>query len=70
MNASPPRRRPPAAVLRPDLYQRYSRLEERIGHTLLPSDVALPELTGIPAGPDAGTPGLSEGLSTDSGADP
>ena len=44
-----------AAELRPDLYQKYSRLEKRIGHTLSPSGIPLPALTGIPAGPDAGT---------------
>ena len=36
-----------AAELRPDLYRRYSELEQRIGHTLSPSRIPLPELTGI-----------------------
>ena len=42
-----------AAELRPDLYRTYVALERRIGHTLSPSAVPLPELTGIspiPAG--------------------
>ena len=38
-----------AARLQPALYARYSDLERRIGHTLSPSGVPLPELTGIPA---------------------
>ncbi len=59
-----------AAELRPELYQRYTAIERRIGHTLSPSGVALPELTGIPAGPDAGNPGPSERLRTDGGAGP
>ena len=37
-----------AAELRPGLYARYAQLEQRIGHTLSPSRVALPQLTGIP----------------------
>ena len=36
-----------AAELRPELYRRYAELEQRIGHTLSPSAVPLPELTGI-----------------------
>ena len=36
-----------AAELRPDLYRRYAEIERRIGHTLSPSRVPLPELTGI-----------------------
>ena len=40
-----------AAELRPDLYAKYSELERRIGHTLSPSRVSLPELTGIPVEP-------------------
>ena len=59
-----------AAELRPDLYQRYSRLEERIGHTLSPSGVALPKLTGIPAGPAAQSLDLSERLRTEGGTGP
>ncbi len=54
-----------AAELRPDLYQRYAALEERIGHTLSPSGVPLPRLTGIPIDAAAGTPGLSDGLRTE-----
>ena len=37
-----------AAELRPGLYARYVDLERRIGHTLSPSRVPLPQLTGIP----------------------
>ncbi len=36
-----------AAELRPDLYRTYAELERRIGHTLSPSRVPLPQLTGI-----------------------
>ncbi|MDE0176755.1 MAG: phosphoadenosine phosphosulfate reductase family protein [Defluviicoccus sp.] len=45
-----------AAELRPDLYARYAETERRIGHTLSPSGVPLPELTGIPPAPAATTP--------------
>ena len=51
-----------AAELRPDLYEAYSRLEKRIGHTLSPSGAPLPALTGFPVDSNAGTPGLSERL--------
>ena len=37
-----------AAELRPALYQRYATLEAEIGHTLSPSLIPLPELTGVP----------------------
>ena len=40
-----------AAQLRPGLYAKYVELERRIGHTLSPSRLPLPELTGIPAAP-------------------
>ena len=36
-----------AAELRPDLYRAYAALERRIGHTLSPSRIPLPELTGV-----------------------
>ena len=36
------------AELRPELYRRYAELEQRIGHTLSPACIPLPELTGIP----------------------
>ena len=36
-----------AAELRPELYRRYAELERRIGHTLSPSGIPLPELTDI-----------------------
>ena len=59
-----------AAELRPGLYARYVDLERRINHTLSPSRVALPELTGIPVDPAAGTLGLSDPLRTEGGAGP
>ncbi len=59
-----------AAELRPDLYKKYSRLEKRIGHTLSPSGVPLPELTGIPVEPAAGTLDLSDQLRTEGRARP
>ena len=40
-----------AAELRPGLYRSYTSLEKRIGHTLSPSRVALPQLTGVPVEP-------------------
>jgi len=40
-----------AAQLRPDLYRRYVALERRIGHTLSPTRIRLPALTGVPAAP-------------------
>ena len=40
-----------AAELRPGLYREYVALERRIGHTLSPTRVPLPELTGIPVEP-------------------
>ncbi len=42
-----------AAELRPLLYRRYAEIERRIGHTLSPSGIPLPALTGIPADPAA-----------------
>ena len=59
-----------AAELRPSLYKKFAMLERRMGHTLSPSGTGLPDLTGIPAGPDAATPGLSERLRTEAGAGP
>ena len=43
-----------AARLQPALYRRYVRLEEHIGHTLSPSGVPLPALTGVPVEDDPG----------------
>ena len=43
-----------AAQLRPRLYREYCALEQRIGHTLSPTRVALPELTGVPVEPVVG----------------
>ena len=40
-----------AAELRPRLYRQYVALERRIGHTLSPTRVPLPRLTGIPVEP-------------------
>ena len=42
-----------AAQLQPRLYADYVELERRIGHTLSPSGVPLPDLTGIPVTADA-----------------
>ena len=42
-----------AAELRPDLYRRYAQIERRTGHTLSPSRIPLPELTGLPVEPAA-----------------
>ena len=47
-----------AAELRPDLYRKYCALERRIGHTLSPTRIPLPELTGVPVKPAA--PGQSD----------
>ena len=38
-----------AAELRPDLYRDYVAVEKRIGHTLSPTRIPLPALTGVPA---------------------
>ena len=59
-----------AAELRPSLYRKYAMLERRIGHTLSPSGIPLPDLTGIPADPAAGTPGLSDRLLAEERAGP
>ena len=40
-----------AAELRPGLYRRYAEIERRTGHTLSPTRVPLPQLTGIPVEP-------------------
>ena len=40
-----------AAQLQPALYKRYVNLEKRIGHTLSPSGLPLPVVTGIPVHP-------------------
>ena len=51
-----------AAELRPKLYRTYAALERRIGHTLSPSGIPLPELTGIsPFGSGSGTNALDFG---------
>ena len=42
-----------AAELRPGLYLKYTQLEQRIGHTLSPSRLSLPQLTGVPVEPTA-----------------
>ena len=42
-----------AAELRPALYRTYVHLEERIGHTLSPTRMPLPALTGVPVEPTA-----------------
>ena len=40
-----------AAQLQPALYRTYVELEERIGHTLSPSGLPLPVVTGVPVQP-------------------
>ena len=40
-----------AAQLHPALCRTYAALERRIGHTLSPSGVPLPDLTGVPVPP-------------------
>ena len=54
-----------AAQLQPALYRRYVAIERRIGHTLSPTRVPLPALTGVPVEPAAGTasPGASASTS-------
>ena len=42
-----------AAELRPCLYRKYVDLERRIGHTLSPTRIPLPQLTGVPVEPAA-----------------
>ena len=59
-----------AAELRPGLYRKYAALEKRIGHTLSPSGVPLPELTGIPVDPNPGSLDPSERLCTEDGTGP
>ena len=59
-----------AAELRPELYRRYTAIERRIGHTLSPSGIALPTLTGIPADPGAQILEPSDRLRTEGGAGP
>ena len=44
-----------AAELRPGLYREYIDLERRIGHTLSPTRIPLPKVTGVPAEPAAAT---------------
>ena len=48
---SSPRGSAAGAELRPDLYRRYAEIERRTGHTLSPTRVPLPQLTGIPVEP-------------------
>ncbi len=57
-----------AAELRPLLYRRYAEIERRIGHTLSPSGIPLPALTGIPADPAAQNLDPSDRLRTEGGA--
>jgi len=59
-----------AAELRPDLHKKYADLEQRIGHTLSPSGIPLPQVTGIPIDPAAGTHGLSDRLLAEESAVP
>lgn len=59
-----------AAELRPDLYRRYSELEQRIGHTLSPSRIPLPGLTGIAVESTAGSSRSRNGVHRDRTAKP
>ena len=59
-----------AAELRPGLYARYAQLEQRIGHTLSPSRVSLPQLTGIPVDPAATAFRPCDGVRLDRSATP
>ena len=45
-----------AAELRPGLYRDYVALERRIGHTLSPTRLPLPAITGVAAAPAGGAP--------------
>ena len=54
-----------AAELRPLLYKKYVTTERRIGHTLSPSGIPLPALTGIPADPAAQGLDPSDSLRTE-----
>ena len=47
-----------AAELRPALYRRYADLERRIGHTLSPTRLPLPALTGVAATSSDADPGV------------
>ena len=59
-----------AAELRPRLYREYVELERRIGHTLSPSRIPLPELTGIPVEPTDVSLRPCDGVRIDPGATP
>ena len=59
-----------AAELRPNLYREYCALETRIGHTLSPTRVPLPELTGVAVESAAGTLHSSHGCRFPHQADP
>ena len=59
-----------AAELRPRLYRQYVDLERRIGHTLSPTRMPLPQLTGIPVGPAPTAFRPCERLRVDHGATP
>ena len=53
-----------AARLQPALYRRHVRLEARIGHTLSPTGVPLPVLTGVPVQPHPGARGFERSAFT------
>ena len=59
-----------AAELRPRLYRQYVDLEPRIGHTLSPTRMPLPQLTGIPVEPAPTADRPCERLRLDHGAAP
>ena len=59
-----------AAELRPGLYRQYVELERRIGHTLSPTRVPLPRLTGIAVEPAPASLRPCERLRLDRGTTP
>ena len=59
-----------AAQLRPDLYRKYAALEQRIDHTLSPTRVPLPQLTGVPVEPAATAFRHRDGIRFDRSATP
>ena len=59
-----------AAELRPGLYRKYAELEQRIGHTLSPRRVPLPQLIGVPVEPAAAKFRPSEQARLDRSATP
>ena len=59
-----------AAELRPGLYREYVDLERPIGHTLSPTRIPLPQLTGVPVEPAAATLDTADRDPLEAGARP